>query len=115
MAQLVVRKIENAVKSRLQRLARRSGRILGNEVREILRRAVEEEELPTGGLGTEIVALFATVGLAADIPELRGLRLLKGDHRTAISGRARTPVAPRTIPSKESANAGTAAPGNRAS
>jgi plasmid stability protein len=72
MAQLVVRNIENAVKARLQRRARRNGRSMEEEVRDILRSAAIEEPLPTGGLGTEIAGLFTKVGLESDIPELRG-------------------------------------------
>jgi len=72
MAQFVVRNIENAVKARLQRRARRNGRSMEEEVREILRSAVHEEAVPAGGLGTEISALFAKVGLDSEIPELRG-------------------------------------------
>jgi len=72
MAQLVVRNIENAVKARLQRRARRNGRSMEEEVRDILRTAAVEEALPIGGLGKEIAGLFAKVGLEADIPELRG-------------------------------------------
>ena len=72
MAQLVVRSIENAVKQRLQRRAARHGRSMEEEVREILRGALHEEEEPAGGLGTEIAALFAQAGLRSDIPELRG-------------------------------------------
>ena len=71
MAQLVVRKIENGVKERLQRRARRNGRSMEEEARDILRNAVQEE-LPAGGLGTEISALFAKAGIDFDIPELRG-------------------------------------------
>ena len=72
MAQFVVRNIENAVKARLQRRARRNGRSMEEEVRDILRDAVNGEDVPTGGLGTEISTLFAKVGLDFDIPELRG-------------------------------------------
>lgn len=72
MAQLVVRKIENGVKARLKRRARRNGHSMEEEIRDILRGAVNEEDVPAGGLGTEISALFAKVGLDADIPELRG-------------------------------------------
>ena len=43
MAQFVVRNIENAVKARLQRRARRNGRSMEEEVRDILRSAVHEE------------------------------------------------------------------------
>jgi plasmid stability protein len=42
------------------------------EVRDILRNAVNEQNVPTGGLGTEISALFTNSGLDSDIPELRG-------------------------------------------
>ena len=72
MAQFVVRNIENAVKARLQRRARRNGRSMEEEVRDILRVAVNEDDVPAGGLGTEISALFAKAGLDSDIPELRG-------------------------------------------
>jgi plasmid stability protein len=72
MAQFVVRNLENTVKARLQRRAKRHGRSMEEEVREILRNAVHEEDVPTGGLGTEIAALFAKMGIRSDIPELRG-------------------------------------------
>ena len=42
------------------------------EVRDILRNAVNEQDTAAGGLGTEIASLFAKVGLEEDIPELRG-------------------------------------------
>ena len=73
MAQLVVRNLESAVKSRLRRRARRHGRSMEEEVRDILRSAVhEDEDQPADGLGTQISGLFAKVGLDCDIPELRG-------------------------------------------
>lgn len=72
MAQFVVRNIENGVKARLQRRAKRNGRSMEEEVRDILRNAVTEEDIPAGGLGTEISALFAKIGLDYEIPELRG-------------------------------------------
>ena len=72
MAQLVVRNLENGVKVRLQRRARRNGRSMEEEVRDILRGAVTEQHVPAVGLGTEISALFAKVGLDSEIPELRG-------------------------------------------
>jgi plasmid stability protein len=75
MAQLVVRNIENGVKARLQRRARRHGHSMEEEVRDILRSAVKEAELPSGGLGTEISSLFAGSGLDSDIPELRGYQI----------------------------------------
>jgi antitoxin FitA len=72
MAQLVVRNIEDDVKQRLQRRAKRHGCSLEAEVREILRGAVMAEEQPAGGLGSDIAARFRGHGLDADIPELRG-------------------------------------------
>jgi plasmid stability protein len=42
------------------------------EVRDILRSAVSEEEIPSGGLGTDISRLFLKTGLNADVTELRG-------------------------------------------
>ena len=73
MAQLVVRKIADGVKAQLQRRARRNGRSMEEEVRDILRNAVHDQpEVPAGGLGTEISALFAEAGLEFEIPELRG-------------------------------------------
>lgn len=63
MAQLVVRNIENEVKARLQRRARRNGRSMEEEVRDILRAAVHKKETaPAGGLGTELAALFPKSG-----------------------------------------------------
>jgi plasmid stability protein len=75
MAQLVVRNIEDSVKSRLQRRARRNGRSMEAEVRDILRNAANEAEAPTKGLGTEIANLFAGTGLRSDIRELRGFTI----------------------------------------
>ena len=72
MAQFVVRHLEDAVKVRLQRRARRHGRSMEEEAREILRSAVQKDNVRTGGLGSDIAALFAKVGLDSDIPELRG-------------------------------------------
>jgi plasmid stability protein len=42
------------------------------EVRDILRNAVTEQDPPSKGLGTEISALFTRAGVDSDIPELRG-------------------------------------------
>jgi len=75
MAQLVVRNIEASVKQRLQRRARRHGRSMEEEVRDILRNAAVEEDRPAGGLGTEIASLFSGIGIDFEIPELRDFRL----------------------------------------
>jgi plasmid stability protein len=72
VGQLVVRNIENAVKTRLQLRAERHGRSMEEEVRDILRSAVSEEGIPSGGLGTDISRLFLKTGLNANVTELRG-------------------------------------------
>jgi plasmid stability protein len=72
MAQLLVRNIENGVKARLQRRARRNGRSMEEEVRDILRAAVHKEDnAPSGGLGTEIAALFPKTGPDFKIENLK--------------------------------------------
>jgi plasmid stability protein len=73
MAQLLVRNLDDDVKARLRVLAAEHGRSMEEEVRAILRRAVEAEQLKTG-LGTRIAALFATNGLrdGESIAEFRG-------------------------------------------
>jgi antitoxin FitA len=72
MAQLVVRNLEQSVKTRLQRRARRNGRSMEAEVREILRSAAKEKNGPQMGLGSEIAALMKGTGLHFDAPEFRG-------------------------------------------
>jgi plasmid stability protein len=63
MAQLLVRNIENGVKARLQRRARRNGRSMEEEVRDILRAAAHKDDNKSEfGLGTEIAALFPKSG-----------------------------------------------------
>ena len=75
MAQLLVRNLEAEVKARLERRAKRHNRSLVAEIREILRNAAMAEEEPARGLGSDIAALFAGIGLDADIPELRGHKI----------------------------------------
>lgn len=75
MAQLVVRNLDEDVKSKLQLRARRHGRSTEEEVRDILRNSVKDEGHHRGpGLGTRIAALFAEVGLepGENIEEQRG-------------------------------------------
>jgi plasmid stability protein len=75
MGQFVVRNIENSVKHRLQRRAKSHGRSMEEEVRDILRNVVNEDEAPADGLGTDITRLFSKVGLDSDIAELRGHKI----------------------------------------
>jgi plasmid stability protein len=72
VAQLVVRNVEDSVKARLQRRARRNGRSMEAEVRDILRNAANEPEKPKAGLGTQLAALFAGKGYNFEVQELRG-------------------------------------------
>jgi len=72
MAQIVVRNLEEQVKSRLQRRAKRNGRSMEAEVRDILRSAANEPEKPPTGLGSEIAALVRGTGLKFEVQELRG-------------------------------------------
>src|SRR3954470_13192199 len=73
MAQLVVRNLEEDVKMRLQKRAKRHGRSMEEEVRDILRAAVNKESSrPAEGLGTRIANRFRGLGLKEPFPELRG-------------------------------------------
>ena len=72
MAQLIVRDLEDDVKSRLKRRAERHGRSMEEEVRDILRNAATEENRPLLRLGSRMAARFAKTGLSTDLPELRG-------------------------------------------
>ena len=72
MAQIVVRQLEETVKTSLKRRAERHGRSMEEEVREILRNAAKEENRPVANLGSRIAARFRGIGLKTDLPELRG-------------------------------------------
>lgn len=72
MAQLLVRNLDEYVKARLQRRARKHGRSTEEEVRDILRVAVNDEAAPPRPLGSRFKARFARIGLERDIEELRG-------------------------------------------
>lgn len=72
MAQIIVRGLEDDVKQRLQRRARRHGRSMEDEIRHILRGAVAEGEQPAAPLGSAAVKLFGPLGLRHELPELKG-------------------------------------------
>lgn len=78
MAQILVRNIEEPLKARLQRRAKRHGRSMEAEVREILQDALKEEEAKRG-LGSEIVAMFSGQGIGLkdgeELPEIRGFHM----------------------------------------
>jgi plasmid stability protein len=72
MAQVLVRHLDEDVKIKLQRRARRHGHSTEEEIREILRNAVKDEGGARAPLGSRIAARFAGLGLTQDVPELRG-------------------------------------------
>jgi plasmid stability protein len=77
MAQLIVRNIENEVKEKLRCRAKRHGRSMEEEAREILRDATKSEGKPRKGLGTEIAELFRGIGLepGEELPQLPKIHL----------------------------------------
>ncbi len=77
MAQILVRNLDDSLKTRLQRRAKRHGQSMEAEARDILRNALREREKPRGGLGSEIVAMFSGSGVYLDEPiaEIRGMRM----------------------------------------
>lgn len=72
VAQVIVRNLETSVTRRLKKRAERHGRSMEEEVRHILRNAVRDEGGEPVKLGSRIAARFAKIGLAGDIPQLRG-------------------------------------------
>ena len=79
MAQLIVRRIDDDVKLKLQARARRKGRSTEEEVREILRDAVKHEDRTSKPLGKRLRERFRGIGLKSDIPELRGRKAKPAD------------------------------------
>ena len=77
MAQVLVRNLDDRLKSRLQHRARRNGRSMEAEAREILRNALLKKEAPEVGFGTASLALFRGQGISLDEPiqEIRGMRM----------------------------------------
>lgn len=76
MAQLVVRKLDQEIKSRLQKRAQKHGRSMEEEVRDILREAVKPRRKgrSTEGFGTRFASHFKGIGLreGEEIQEWRG-------------------------------------------
>jgi antitoxin FitA len=73
MAQLVIRKLDTETKERLRRRAARRGHSMEQEVRDILCAALANDGgAQAVGVGTRISRRFAGLGLAEEMPELRG-------------------------------------------
>jgi len=76
MAQLLVRDLEDDVKTCLQRRATRHGRSLEAQVRDILRNAAKDESIQRSALGTRIASRFASLDLKeGELPALPWQRL----------------------------------------
>ncbi len=72
MAQFVVRHLEDDVADKLKRRAKRHARSMEDEVRHILRNAVQEGPRKVRPLGSRIARRFGRAGLTSDLPEWRG-------------------------------------------
>jgi plasmid stability protein len=79
MAQLLVRNLEDQLKVRLQRRAKRNGHSMEAEAREIFRNALREDKTQPIGFGTASAALFSGLGIGLEegeeIHEWRGFPL----------------------------------------
>ena len=72
MAQFIVRNLEESVKERLRRRARKHGQSMEAEVRDILRASVADTGEVAQPLGSRISQRFKKIGLDKPIEELRG-------------------------------------------
>jgi plasmid stability protein len=69
--QVLVRNLDETVKSRLQRRAKQHDHSVEQEIRDILRDALKEDDRPRKGLGTEIAELFKDIEIEKPIPKLK--------------------------------------------
>ena len=72
LARLVIHNLAEEVQARVERRARRQGRSTEEEVRAILRNAVQDEGGSRKRLGNRLRALFAGIRLEDELPEVRG-------------------------------------------
>jgi plasmid stability protein len=72
MAQLLVRNIEDEMKKLLKMRAKKHGRSMEAEARDILRAALTKKPQEQQGFGTRFASHFKGIGLKEPIPELRG-------------------------------------------
>jgi plasmid stability protein len=79
VAQFVVRHLEDDVAEKLKRRAKRHARSMEDEVRHILRDAVNEGGTDVGKLGSRIAQRFRRSGLTTDLPEWRGRAVSAAD------------------------------------
>jgi plasmid stability protein len=83
VAQFLIRKVDERVKARVQRRAKRNGRSMEAELREMISKASLEKETPEVGFGTASVALFSGSGVYLDRPikDIRGMRMQIPDFK----------------------------------
>ncbi len=75
MASITVRNLDDSLKRRLRIRAAENGRSMEQEVRDILRSALNGEAAPTGNLGTAIHELFKPYGgVELEIPTREPMR-----------------------------------------
>ena len=75
MASITVRNLEDGLKRRLRIRAAENGRSMEQEVRDILREALQREAAPTTGLGTAINERFKRFGgVDLDLPPREPMR-----------------------------------------
>ena len=79
MAQFVVRNLEEDVAKKLKQRAKRHARSMEDEVRHILRTAVQQRPEPIQKLGTRIAQRFRGSGLKTDFPEFRGANAIAAE------------------------------------
>ncbi len=72
MPQVPAHNLDDDVKERLRPRARRHGHSMEEEIRDILRQALADDDAPAPRLGSRIAARFAGRGLSEDLPELCG-------------------------------------------
>ena len=72
MAQFVVRHLEDTVADKLKKRAERHARSTEDEVRHILRNAVQDGPTRVRALGSRIARRFRRAGLTTELPEWRG-------------------------------------------
>lgn len=73
MAQFVVRQLEDDVAEKLKQRARTHARSMEDEIRHILRTAVQQHPEGRQKLGSRIAMRFRRAGLTGDLPELKGV------------------------------------------
>lgn len=79
MAQFVVRQLEDDVAEKLKRRAKKHARSMEDEVRHILRTAVQQDAVGPHKLGSSIARRFRRAGLVEDLPEFRGVSAKAAD------------------------------------